>query len=172
MYVFFIYWKPLQNIQKIWPTGGPPAPWIRNCLSSNEGRLLLNGFCSAEFIPIVCRVSFLVLVLKDVKIIVGKWILETTHPHKSPIHDFPDGRGGGYQAHSWGWKYIILQIFFQKLHENDRNWTERGGGDARISSTPLPHLDPSRHKCTDSWRTFFGLVLLEYFRLHHLKQVI
>ena len=137
--MYFLFTEnPYKNIQKIWSTGGPPDPWIRNCLSSKKGRLLLNGFCSAEFIPIVCRVFVIALVLKDVKIIVGKSILETTHPHKSPIHDFPDGSGGGggYQPHSWGWKYIILQFFFQKLHENDRNWTERG--DARISCTPVP----------------------------------
>ena len=40
------------------------------------------------------------------------------------IQDFPEG-GGGRRPLSVIWQ-LIGNIFFQKLHKNERNWTERG----------------------------------------------
>ena len=41
------------------------------------------------------------------------------------IQNYPDG---GRQRLNLGQKPIIWQDFCRKLHENERNWTERGGG--------------------------------------------
>ena len=44
-----------------------------------------------------------------------------------PVADpgFPEG--GGYQPQSLWQTPIIWQDYCQKLHENERNWTEREG---------------------------------------------
>ena len=45
--------------------------------------------------------------------------------------EFP--RWAGRQPLVWGQKPIIWQDFCQKLHENERNWIEKG---ARVPSAP------------------------------------
>ena len=42
--------------------------------------------------------------------------------------------GGGRQPPRWGRQPIIWQLFSRKLHENERNWTQRG---AHVSGAPL-----------------------------------
>ena len=52
-----------------------------------------------------------------------------------PVADhpgFPDG--GGRLPHRWGSQPIIWSNFSRKLHENERNWTQKG----------CMHLDPHR----------------------------
>ena len=53
------------------------------------------------------------------------------------IQNFPDG--GGRQPQRWRQKPIIWPHFSQKLHENERNQTLKGGGEERPWR---PALDP------------------------------
>ena len=50
------------------------------------------------------------------------------------IQDFPDG--GGAPTSWWGRQAIISPNFYRKLHENERIWTERGGGGRVPGATP------------------------------------
>ena len=43
----------------------------------------------------------------------------------------------GHQPQSWGNHLLFDKIFCRKLHENEINWTERGGGEP-VPSSPSP----------------------------------
>ena len=62
------------------------------------------------------------------------------------IQDFPDW-GVGRQPLGLGWKPIIWQTFYQKLHKNERHWTER-----RRASLPSSNdYPPIRNQNLGSW---------------------
>ena len=49
------------------------------------------------------------------------------------IQDFPDG---GRQSQRWGSQPIIWPNVARKLHENERNWTQRGREHASLAPPP------------------------------------
>ena len=54
-------------------------------------------------------------------------------PFQWRIHDFPDD---GRQPPGWGHQPIILTNYSRKLHDNERNWTQKRGGGVRPWRSP------------------------------------
>ena len=62
------------------------------------------------------------------------------------IHDFPDA---GRQPLNWGAKPLTWQDLCRKLHENERNWTEKGAASLAPPGSANACVDPTNFKLSD-----------------------